>query len=973
MISTLLILYDTIQQSVANTPTLWDKISTSPIFIILSILGALASIFGVYSICKSALNGTRIWREQYIKDNILDDELNKHNPQNKPSKTTKSEDDSIQTDSSYDDNIDSNIYIQPYILTPVIEVPDDNATPTFRLKKPFLLRDFFIKKVFVRVRGSNIPKYYYLFGNSGTGKTAALVHLFYDYINQYNKNSLPYNIRIFSLREENVFESIDKVNVDKMGCILLLDALDENPMVQKPKESEEYKLFIKQLDKVYSEFAFVITTCRPQFFSEEKEIPDSHNIAKIELVPFNDDQINEFLDKIFNISNEAEKRSKAINLIDNHHEIAKRPIILTYIRDLVDTDRKLNTSLDFYDTIAESELRRNISRIPQNVNAEQIRQWWNMTSEVAGFMYKHGKTEISYEELRDFLIQHGIDHPDKYINEDHFQRRSLLTRTDNAFHFSHKSFYEYFMAYRFLQYPEEIKQVYGMDFALQIYNDALQAWSEQKDSLFAVLKNTHPYTVAFSLNRVGNALKNINHFNQAELYYQHALKLFRLLEKEKNDTYKDDIAMVLNNLAGTYWKTNHLDNAIKILNETLTTYRQLADKNPDAYLPDVAMTLNNLGLLHRNTNQLDKAKEEYNEALTTYRQLAAQNPDAYLSYVAATLNNLATLHSDTNQLDKAEEEYNEALTTYRQLADKNPDAYLPYVATTLNNLAALHYSTNQYEVAEEEYNEALTIRRQLADKNPDAYLPNVAETLNNLAALHYSINKYKKAEEEYNEALTIRRQLADKNPDAFLPKVANTLNNLAVLHKDTNQLDKAEEEYNEALAIRRQLADKNPDAFLPDVAMTLNNLAILHKNTNQYKEAEEKCNEALTICRQLADKNPDAYLQHVADTLENLANLHSDTDRLQDAEEEYKDVLSIRQKLADNNPDAYLHKVAQTFLNMALLHLARKEYSAAEAAAQESLEKYRIMAEKSHAAFDPYVKKAEVLLEVIRKAKEADA
>ena len=58
---------------------------------------------------------------------------------------------------------------------------------------------------------------------------------------------------------------------------------------------------------------------------------------------------------------------------------------------------------------------------------------------------------------------------------------------------------------------------------------------------------------------------------------------------------------------------------------------------------------------------------------------------------------------------------------------------------------------------------------------------------------------------------------------------------------------------------------------------------------------------------------------------------------------------------------------------MALLHLARKEYPAAEAAAQESLEKYRIMAEKSHAAFDPKVKKTEELLERIRKVKVADA
>ena len=111
----------------------------------------------------------------------------------------------------------------------------------------------------------------------------------------------------------------------------------------------------------------------------------------------------------------------------------------------------------------------------------------------------------------------------------------------------------------------------------------------------------------------------------------------------------------------------------------------------------------------------------------------------------------------------------------------------------------------------------------------------------------------------------------------------------------------------------------------------------------------------------------------VADTLENLANLYSNSDRLQKAEEEYKAVLSIRQKMADKYPDAYLHKVAQTLYNMASLHLDRKEYDSAETAALESLEKYRIMAEMSHAAFDKDVKDTEELLEEIQKAKEADA
>ncbi len=743
-------------------------------------------------------------------------------------------------------------YIQPYFTF---------VKPKKGKENKQLLGDYFLKDVFINATKED--KLYLLLGDTGTGKTAALVHLYADYINCHTEQD--YAIRILSLKHSSVFEEIERIS-NKTNCILLLDAMDENPMAQNPNKRTE---FDNKINKICQDFAFVIITCRPQFFhdedSESNQVQASRGdtttlYTRLKLSDFDETQVNEFLNLVFPSPTESEKREKAKEIVNNNIFISIRPLVLTYIKDIVESRRDINTTFDFYDNVVYEHIKREIKKTPHNNLEEQTQIWWNITSEIALFIYqnrtlKYLEPEITSEELitickrinpndyNSFLssqgisISHetGVKQPQIKIDENIFLHRSLLTRTGNTFHFSHKSFFEYFMAYRFLPHPKEIKQVYGMDFALQIYNDLLQAWSDKKNTPFADLKNTHPYTVAISLNRVGYALDDINHFSDVENYYQLALDLFRQLEEEKNDTYKDDIAMVLNNLA----------------------------------------------VLHQNTNQLDKAEEEYNEALTTYRQLAAQNPNAYLPRIADTLNNLAVLHRNTNQLQEAEEEYNEALTTYRQMADKSPDDHQPDVAMTLNNLANLHYNTK----------------------------------------------RYKEAEEEYNEALTIRRQLAEQNPDVYLPDVTMTLNNLAVLHRNTNQLDKAEEENNEALTIRRQLAAQNPDAYLP----------------------------------------------YVADSLENLAILHCVTDRLQDAEEEYKDVLSIRQKLADKYPNANLHKVAQTLFNMARMHLDRKNYPAAEAAAQESLEKYRIMAEKSLAAFDPYVKKAEELLERIRKAKEADA
>ncbi len=681
--------------------------------IIEGVLGFIGNIASAL-ISKEHPVSTKRWRKLY-KDNI--------------SETLRKE------------YLKNKIYIQPYITStpPLLSDEPSNTEP----KDLKLLKDYFVNEVFIREPDED-STVFFLFGDSGTGKSAALVNLFVDYIKKHNAKNLPFKIRLISLREDNALDQIKRIpDEERKNYILLLDAMDETPEVKGPTH---FNNFLNELKTAFHDYARVVITCRPQFFkdnSSEKDITDPEiqtstdfvECTNYYLAPFNNEQVQEYLDRAISYRLDNPKRRKAEDIVNKHHFITFRPLILTYIQDIVEHDKPIDTTLDLYDIIIQSILKRDIKKTirPRDLN-EKILQWWEASSLVAKYMYENQKLDITDSEL-DSILPNDIDKQ--------FKQRSLLTRYGNTFHFSHKSFYEYFMAYRFLQYPKEIKQVYGMDFALKIYKEAYQAWSKQKDTPFAVLKNTHPYTVAISLNRVGIALSDINHFSDAERYYKLALELFRQLEEEKNDTYKDDIAMVLNNLAN----------------------------------------------LHYSTNQYKEAEEEYNEALSTYRQLAAQNPDAYLSYVAQTLNNIGELHRVTN--------------------------------------------------------------------------------------------RYKEAEKEYNKALTIRRQLADKNPDAYMPDVA--------------------------------------------------------------------------------------------DTLENLANLYSNSDRLQIAEEEYKAVLSIRQKLADKYPDAYLHKVAQTLFIMALLYLDRKEYDSAEAAALESLEKYRIMAEKSHAAFDKYVKEGEELLEDIRKVKVADA
>ena len=457
-------------------------------------------------------------------------------------------------------------------------------------------------------------------------------------------------------------------------------------------------------------------------------------------------------------------------------------MLLTYIKDIVESKRDINTALDLYDIIIEKTLQRDLEKINPNPSEEQIQQWWGITSDVAGYMYRNKKPSITNQEL---------DTIPSVAQEQQFKQRSMLTRTGDEFHFPHKSFYEYFMAYRFILYPEEIQEgtLYSMDFALLRYDELYNAYKEKRPVRFSDLENLSEVKIAGSLHDLGHNLYKLNHFSEAESKYQAALKLFR----------------------------------------------QLEEQHPGHFINDVTMTLNNLANLHKDTNNHPAAEKEYTEALNINRDLAVKNSNAFLPNVAMTLNNLANLHSETNNYSAAEKEYTEALKTYRDLAEKNPDAFLPYVATTLNNLGELHRNTNNYPVAEKEYNETLKIRRDLAEKNPDAFLPYVADTLENLAILHQNTNRSDVAEIEFNDVLNIRQKLAKNNPDAYLHKVAQTFYNIAVLYlvKEEKDLPAAEAAAQESLAKYKIMAEKSHAAFDPYVEKAKGLLEIIQQLKQQ--------------------------------------------------------------------------------------------------------------------------------------------
>ncbi len=664
----------------------------------------------------------------------------------------------------------SGYYPNPHYIPLCFSVINANKTEH---DDPRPLLDYLLSQVLE----SKAPRHYLLLGDAGTGKTAALVHLYAKYV---QKHPFTDRITLLSLRGGTEIGDINQLLAKKgKKELLLLDALDENQRARKP---DEFVQFCDELSSVCSQFDHVIITCRPQLFESESQEADAiqsrlgekwSKYNRLRLSDLSERQFETFLGEKY--ASDPKRLAAAMGIVDSLDEKAKsvffRPIILTYLDDIVDEavshNHKPQNVLEIYDIIVAKQIDQELNKQsspPRNMEVQR-QPWWDITSEVAGYMYQNDKTSLTREELDAIPFK---------SEETSFRQRTMFTtrRGDKGYEFLHRSFYEYFMAYRFLLYPDEIGSVYNMDIALQLYGDLTEAVISEKNVRFANLDKLPSDVFARSQFNIGFELNEIHHYEEAE----------------------------------------------KRILQALDTFRQLAEPSPEYYLPIVAEALGDLATLHSLTGRTTEAEKEFCEALKILETIPDKNQDVYMRHRARILHNLSNLHSKTDRLNEAIMECNEALGIFRKLAKEDLNSYQPYEAMTLVNLAYLHDRDNRPREAEAEYTEALGILRKLVEGGHEEYRPDMAMTLTAIASHHHINMQTDKAEEEYKEALGIFRKLGDKIPDAYLLSEATTLHNLALLYKDKGDLSAAEGAAEESLEKYRKLAEKSHEAFDKDVA-----------------------------------------------------------------------------------------------------------------------------------------------------------
>lgn len=322
---------------------------------------------------------------------------------------------------------------------------------------------------------------YMVLAGSGMGKTTFMVNMFCHYVNtQLTHKGLPFEIRLLRLDDEDAINKIHNIiknpAINPNKTILLLDALDENRHA-----SENFKQFQTELETAIEPFRLVMITCRAQFFDSEKSVPEETswtstgrdknliNYNKIYISPFNDDDINLYLS--IKYKGQRKRRKRALQIVEKCRNLMVRPLLLSYIDDLIEDNVEYTELSDIYNTLIDKWLQREVNKIQDKEQRKKQKETLRRFSiDISKKIYSNWKNvesmQLSSEDMNSFMSDYGYSEIPFDI-----KRRSLINRNaSGAFKFAHKSFLEFFLAWELFNNPSFEFCFDGMDMAKTFFD-----------------------------------------------------------------------------------------------------------------------------------------------------------------------------------------------------------------------------------------------------------------------------------------------------------------------------------------------------------------------------------------------------------------------------------------------------------------------------------------------------------------------
>ena len=266
-------------------------------------------------------------------------------------------------------------YVQPngQHVNPADEFEDE---PISVVRSPIFetLNNFFRGRFPIPAEGRNQM---FVLSDAGMGKTSLLMMLRLTHLLAFWPK--PYECKLFKLGIETL-DAIAAIQ-RKSNTVLLLDALDEDPMAWGRIRDR-----LLEILKASSSFHRVVISCRTQFFPDN-EVDPSKRVGRIRigsficpmlfLSLFDDAQVDEYLAKRFRkgISLDKQQIKKAKEVLHRMGTLRFRPLLLAHIDAFLKSDQELWDEYSVFHALIRAWLLREEGKLRssgRSVNSQEL-------------------------------------------------------------------------------------------------------------------------------------------------------------------------------------------------------------------------------------------------------------------------------------------------------------------------------------------------------------------------------------------------------------------------------------------------------------------------------------------------------------------------------------------------------------------------------------------------------------------------
>lgn len=419
--------------------------------ITLLLIGAITLIVkivkGLVYICKWIGNlNNNSWRKEKIKSILIPDYIDQLNEQ------------------------------KYFISTKFTTTPPNNLDDPMEVERTESAKhliDYFLDKVLVPT--NTTTRFYCILAGAGMGKTTWTVNLVTSYINRYKSKTLPYEIKLISLAHKDFAELVQQVQ-RKEETILILDALDENA-----EASKDISSFMYNLEELIQKFRFVILTSRTQFFPSEEDEPSMTSIMnlsgnkgnyvyhKMYISPFTEEDVKNYLKKKYS---KRRVRKKASAIVTRCSSLATRPLLLSHLDDLLESSESYVNLSGIYTALIDAWIRREVRFFSGKEDTELYQKIYEFSLNFALELFANREQSTNMRMRKEQYLTFINNRGDTDYN---FSGRSLINRdAAGTLKFSHKTFYEYFLAIAKFSNPDIELPESGYEQAWGFYKEMVE-------------------------------------------------------------------------------------------------------------------------------------------------------------------------------------------------------------------------------------------------------------------------------------------------------------------------------------------------------------------------------------------------------------------------------------------------------------------------------------------------------------------